>query len=127
MTAKAQLTPSDLQQFYGTENYYKHNLNSNFIYTDGVRYFARNAGNGAYWFLDIAATTIFMVHKIQREEFLSVKIISTGKSCKIIVTDGSEQELLTKSIGFTDCPEGTWSFFMQYDGEKSVMLLTSEY
>lgn len=48
---------SALCAYYGTENYYKHSLmGSRFLYTDGVRFFAQNAGGGAYWFLDILAT-----------------------------------------------------------------------
>lgn len=126
-TAKKMLTPHDLRYFTGTEQYFKHTINPRFVYTDGVRYFARNAGNGAYWFLDIAATEIFEIHAKKEEYFLNVKIVSTGNTAKIIVEDGNDGVLFKRDIEYTDCPDGTWEFFMIFDGEQSVMLVPSEY
>ena len=126
-TATALSSPSDLQGFTGTEQWYRHGLNRKFIYTDGVRYFAENAGGGAYWFLDIAASSIFMLHRLQKEEFLSVTMTVTASGAVILVTDGNDEELFTQHIEFTDCPQGEWKFFQIWDGENSTMLLLSEY
>ena len=52
-----------LRQFTGSECWYRHNLNRNTIYTDGVQFFAENAG--AYWFIDIVATEL---HALQRDD-----------------------------------------------------------
>jgi hypothetical protein len=66
---KQMKTSLDLSQFYGTENYYKTFLfNPHLKHTDGVQYFAENAG--AFWFLDIIATDIFSLTKSQ--PFLSI-------------------------------------------------------
>ena len=42
----------NLDQFSSTENYYS-NKNYPFLYTDGVKYLAKN---GAYWLLDAIAS-----------------------------------------------------------------------
>ena len=42
------ITPTDFHKFTGTENYFK-TIYKSIIYTDGVQYFARNAGDqGVY-------------------------------------------------------------------------------
>lgn len=42
---------ADLKMFTGTEQWFRHPLSSNFLYTDGVKFFAEHCGGGAYWFL----------------------------------------------------------------------------
>ena len=37
------ISPNDLNEFTGTENYFK-TIDKSIVYTDGVQYFARNAG-----------------------------------------------------------------------------------
>ena len=43
------ISESDLSQFIGTENYYRH-WTGHGVYTDGVKYLAEKAG--AYWLID---------------------------------------------------------------------------
>lgn len=48
-----------LSQFTGTEHWNRHSLNKRMLYTDGVRYLAKNGGElGAYWLLDKTALEI---------------------------------------------------------------------
>jgi hypothetical protein len=49
MTTKT-LSKSDLAQFTGSENWYRHGINRNVLYTDGVQHVAERGG--AYWLLD---------------------------------------------------------------------------
>jgi len=44
------LNKSDLAQFTGTEQWYRHAINRAVLYTDGAKYVADTAG--AYWLLD---------------------------------------------------------------------------
>ena len=44
---------SDLDQFTGSENWYRHGLNRNVTFTDGAKYVADEGG--AYWLLDAIA------------------------------------------------------------------------
>ena len=41
---------ADLRQFTGTEQWYRHGLARNILFTDGAKYLADEAG--AYWLLD---------------------------------------------------------------------------
>ena len=50
MTKSAKLTRSDLNQFTGSETWYRHGINRNVLFTDGAKYVADHAG--AYWLLD---------------------------------------------------------------------------
>lgn len=112
----------NLKQFTGTENVYNHALNQSLSYTDGVRFFARNAGGGAYWFLDIVATEYKPLTKTH--DFLSIALSVDEKSVgRITVTDGNDNVIAKKYIDYTDCPTGKWQFFLT----NNVLLLTSEY
>ena len=44
MKTTAKLTPADLSQFTGTENYYRHALNRDILFTDGAKYVADEGG-----------------------------------------------------------------------------------
>jgi hypothetical protein len=108
----------NLDQFYGTEQYYRHPL-TNSVYTDGVKYFAEKAG--AYWFLDIVFseyTSLFSV-----DDFLSITLFVGSLGADISVTNGDEDILATKRIQFTDCPQGEYKFFYA----DNVLMLTTEY
>jgi hypothetical protein len=109
----------DLSGFYGTENYYKHPLVQQFLYTDGVKYFCDKAQ--AYWFLDIVATEYLPL--LKTEEFLTVLLEVHSGSATITVTDGDYRNLKSKRIEFTDCPEDQYLFFLT----GSVFMLSSEY
>jgi len=107
----------NLSQFTGTEQWYRHPF-SKVTYTDGVKYFADQAG--AYWFLDIA---VCLPMEFPNEKFYSVCLdVSDGKA-KLVVDDGNDNVLMNKDIDFTDCPNGEYRFFLTND----VLMLTSEY
>jgi hypothetical protein len=112
-------TQVDLSGFYGTTAYHKSSMFSPLVHTDGVESFASQAH--AYWFLDIASTEIFELTK--KEYFLSIELNVTDTGAVITVTDGDENPMLTKVIEYTDCPVGSYKFFL-CDG---VLMLTSEY
>jgi len=49
MTTKT-LSKSELAQFTGSDNWYRHSINRNVLYTDGAQHVAEHGG--AYWLLD---------------------------------------------------------------------------
>jgi hypothetical protein len=110
---------NDLQNFTGTESWYRHNLMHGTIYTDGVKYFAEQAG--AYWFLDIVDTELFPLQ--EQQGFLSITMTVNDEQALIVSTDGNEHTLWEKQISYTDCPNGTYRFYFT----DNVLLLTSEY
>lgn len=117
------LTQHDLDQFTGTDIWYRHPLNSEMFYTEGVQYFAE--AGGAYWLLDIIATEIFQL--LRKEAFISIRVDVKDGKAKITADDGGKGDgpvlLYTRDIEYTDLPEGEWKFFLTND----VLLLPSEY
>lgn len=108
-----------LANFYGTDHYYKHSLNKNMVYTDGVKYFAENAE--AYWFLDIVATEI--VKYQSAEEFILIELVVTDSKAVIYCDDGNGRKFYEKAIDYTDCPVGDWKFYFT----NKVLMIPSEY
>ena len=112
---------ADLKMFTGTEQWFRHPLSSNFLYTDGVKFFAEHCGGGAYWFLDILATELADLQ--ETEEFMSITLDVVDSSAKITADDGNGNVLWTRNIDPTDAEVGKWKFFLQ----NNVLLLPSEY
>jgi hypothetical protein len=61
------LKQADLDQFTGSEYWYRHSLNPSVTYTDGARYLAEHGG--AYWFLDEIALANRYRKDIRDQEF----------------------------------------------------------
>lgn len=112
-----------LAQFYGTERWYQHGLNPEMTYTDGVKFFAENAGNGAYWMLDIVASALMKIQTTQDQSFIHIALDVKDDAAVMNADDGNDNPLWQRKIEFTDCPAGYWEFYL-IDG---VMLLPSEY
>lgn len=114
------MTALNLSQFTGTEVYHRTFVfNRSLVHTDGVQYFAETAG--CFWFLDIVATSIFPLTK--NDPFLTIYLIAKDGKAEIIVQDGDVTRLMQKHIEYTDCPDGTYEFFLT----DNVLMLTSEY
>lgn len=113
---------SELRQYTGTEQWYRHGLNKQMLYTDGVEFFAENAGeHGAYWLLDIVATEYWPL--LKKEPFLTIFVTVQNNAAKIEVTNGNERILKTRELEYTDLQEGVWKFYLT----DNVLLLPSEY
>ena len=123
---------SELAQFWGTEKYYAHVLpmcNEKLTLTDGVKFWAEKVGG--YWFLDIVLTEIIpYINDPENNEgdypvqnFACVELDVIDAQADIRFGDGSGETRVWKHIDFTDCPAGTWSFWI----ENGVMLLPSEH
>ena len=67
MTTTKTLTASDLRQFTGCENWYRHGLVRSVLYTDGAKYLADQGG--AYWLLDQIALAQRYDKRLAAEEF----------------------------------------------------------
>jgi hypothetical protein len=113
---------SGLRQYTGTEQWYRHGLNRQLLYTDGVQFFAENGGGqGAYWLLDIIATEYWLL--LKKAPFLALSITVKDDAAKIEVTDGNGHILKTRELEYADLQEGVWKFYLT----DNVLLLPSEY
>lgn len=109
----------ELAQFTGTEKWYRHGINRHMLYTEGVQYFCERAG--CYWFLDIVATEHFRLQRLH--PFLAIALEAGDSKANIFVDDGDGKPIYRRHIEYTDCPDGTWRFYLT----DNVMLLPSEY
>lgn len=116
---------ANLDQFTGTENYYRHPFGLK--YTDGVKYLAETVG--AYWLIDLIVSWQSEVKKKlknrQERDFQAWTLSKTEKGFRATCTNGNEIELVYQDIEYSDFPENLLPFnIWAIDG---VILLPSEY
>jgi hypothetical protein len=103
MTNTEKLTEADLAQFTGTETWYRHAINRNVLYTEGVQFLAERGG--AYWLLD--AIAIIQPHnkRVAAEEFQVWKlVVRPDRRATLTCDDGNGNIVFTKEIEYTDFP-----------------------
>lgn len=111
----------ELEQFYGGGVIYYNPL-MKLKYTEGVRYFLEKAN--AYWFYtDLWA----ILHKIPQDSFYYVELTVKNNCGLLKITDGNSTEYHNKVYNYTDCPDGTWKFFVEGFEQDRVLLLPSEH
>ena len=116
MTLKAET----LAQFTGTEQYWRHPLKRDILFTDGVKYVADTAG--AYWLLDVIVSAQ-MIQRVRREEF-QVWILKVKDSTGIVIAEnGNSNPIYRQDIEFTDFPLSEIRLFFS-DG---VIMLPGEW
>ena len=104
MTTTKTLTASDLRQFTGSENWYRHGLVRDVLYTDGAKYLAEHGE--AYWLLDEIAFAQRHDTRLAAEEFQLWKLIVDQEDDSAVLTcdDGNGRILWREDIPFTDFP-----------------------
>ncbi len=115
------LTNSDLSQFTGTEQIYRHGLVRHIVYTDGARHVA--VAGEAYWLLDKIACAQLEPH-IAREEFqVWTLTVHPDLSADLVCTDGNEVTVTSEKISFTDFPLPQFKLYVT----NNTILMPSEY
>jgi hypothetical protein len=106
MTKNAELIKSDLSQFSGSENWYRHGINRKVLFTDGAKYIADEGG--AYWLLDEIAIVQPHNKAVAAEEFQVWKLtVRPDRTATLTCDDGNGRIVFTKEIEFTDFPLDT--------------------
>ena len=98
------ITQSDLNQFSGTSELYKHWLKQ-FSYTDGVKFLADQAN--AHWLVDaIASHQPPLLRDEMLKEFQIWKLVvnAEDKTAKLICERDTNDVAVTQDILFTDFP-----------------------
>jgi hypothetical protein len=109
----------ELNQFTGTENYYKHWLGK-IVYTDGVKYLADKAD--AYWLIDLIASYQPTIKNVPFQ--IWVLKVNADKSAEITMhADTNEPILVKQSIKQTAFPLDEIKLWLI----DSVLILPSEY
>jgi|SRR5665213_729586 len=127
MTTKAPLTQSDLDQFYGSENYYRNF--TGLIYTDGIAFLAEHAG--AYWLID-AIGSHQLDPKLKKGglrdmQFWNLKVNPDKSAILTCREDSGIAPAITQEISFTDFPLPEIDIWVGRDERGMIAMLTSEY
>jgi hypothetical protein len=116
------LIKADLNQFTGSEHWYRHALNRKVVFTDGAKYVADTGG--AYWLLDAIAVTQRYEKKVAAAEFqvwkLTVKPDRTGT---LVCEEGDCNVVYAQALDFTDFPLPEITLYFQ----DNTIFLPSEY
>ena len=113
---------SDLAQFTGSENWYRHGINRNVLYTDGAQHVAEHGG--AYWLLDEIAIIQPYNKAVAAEEFQVWKLaVRPDRTATLTCDDGNGNIVFTKEIEYTDFPLDEITLYFA----NNVIHLPSEY
>jgi len=122
MKTIAKLSPADLRQFTGSENWYRHSLNPKVLFTDGAKYVADEGG--AYWLLDTIACAQRYDHDLARQPFQVWKLeVRPDHSATLTVEDGNYKPLYSRALEFTDFPATEITLWLS----NNVIYLPSEH
>ena len=122
MSQRPALDPLMLAQFTGSQNFYRHSLVREVLYTEGVEYVADNAG--AYWLLDEIALAQRYTIPVKREDFQVWDLkVDADQTATLTCGDGNGREVYSKQIPLTDFPEPGIRFYYS----DWVIHLPSEY
>ena len=116
------LCESDLMQFTGSEQWYRHAINRKVLFTDGAKYVAETAG--AYWLLDEIALIQPYDKRVAGEEFQVWKLAVHSDRTATLTCDGGNGNIVyAKEIEFTDFPLDEITFYFA----NNVIYLPSEH
>jgi hypothetical protein len=121
-TSAEQLTTQALNQFTGTETWYRNPLMPSITYTDGVKYLA-DTGEAHWLVTDILGCQVDP--KVKKEEFQVWKLCVNKEKETAVLTceDGNGNQVYTQNYGWTSFPLEEVTIWLT----DSVMLLPSEY
>jgi hypothetical protein len=103
MTTTKTLSKHDLMQFTGSENWYRHGINPNVLFTDGAKYLADEGG--AYWLLDTIAICQRFEKSVAAEPFQVWKLtVRPDRTAVLVCEDGNDNTVYTQHIEFSDFP-----------------------
>jgi hypothetical protein len=115
------LIESDLLQFIGATQWYRHPLVRTVTYTDGAQYVAEHGG--AYWLLDLIATHQ-LDKAVRAEPFQVWKLaVKPDRTATITCEDGNRKKVHRQELEFTDFPLPEITFYFT----DNVIMLPTEY
>ena len=116
------LNEADLRQFTGTEQWYRHGIVRDVLFTDGAKYVADQAG--AYWLLDEIAFAQRGDKRVGCEEFQFWKLkVNPDHTATLTCEDGNGKAVYQKAIEYTDFPSPEIALHLT----NKTILLPSEY
>ena len=96
-------TKAELDQFIGSEHWYRHAINRKVLFTDGAKHLADRAG--AYWLLDEIALIQPYNQPVAAEPFqIWTLTVRPDHTATLACEDGNDNVVYSKEISFTDFP-----------------------
>jgi hypothetical protein len=121
MTTKT-LSKSDLAQFTGSENWYRHGINRNVVYTDGAQHVAEHGR--AHWLSRRDRDHSALQQGSRRRGISGVETHrGSDRSATLSCDDGNDNIVFTKRIEYTDFPLDEITLYFA----NNVIHLPSEY
>jgi len=121
MTTKT-FSRAELRNYTGTENWYRHQVARQVLYTDGVRYVAESAG--AYWLIDEIALAQVWVPAVAAEEFQHWTLaVASNNTATLVCDNGNDNVVFTKKIEYTDFPAEGVNLYVA----NNTIMVPSEY
>jgi hypothetical protein len=120
-TEMKKFDPSQLNQFIGTDKYYR--ISRRHLLTDGTKYLAEAAE--CFWMMDAIASHLCEIGT--EDWFVSVRIQVTEGRAVMIYEDGNDREHARQEIPYTDFPLNSITLYACWDGEHWVIMLPSAY
>lgn len=102
MTNK-RLNAADLEQFTGSESFYRHSINRKVVFTEGAHHVAE--AGGAFWLLDEIALIQPYDMRVAATPFQAWTLtVRDDRTATLDCADGNNNVVFTKEIAFTDFP-----------------------
>ena len=125
---------SELRQFSGDLDRYRHGFNRRVIYTPGVQYLAEAAE--AYWLIDAIASHIGSKPfnaackedpRVGEMHFWCLEVAEDRSAVLSACVDSGVQPFLTQNIPFTDFPLAKIDIWAAFDGTYWTLYIPSEH
>lgn len=112
----------ELQQFTGTENYYKYH---NLLLTDGAYYLAQVGS--CFWLMNVIYSHLLTNRNLAHEEFLVLNLKVKDCKGKVQFEDGNDLVLASQKIPYTDFALDEVKLYLVKEAFQFVVMLPSEY
>jgi hypothetical protein len=119
----------ELNQFIGSEQFFRHWGSCKLVYTEGVKYLAERAE--CFWLIDEIALALFpKLLKEYVDGFYKINFtVNADNSADITIDDGNNNIYLMHKINWTDFPvlEEPLVFYLCESDHQYCLMLPSEY
>ena len=128
---ETKITPADLaaglEQFWGSEHFYRWSALTPSVLTDGTKYLAEAAG--AFWLFDAIDSHLAARGLNADTEFVSakLKLIPDTSAAELTLDDGNGTIWMTQHIPFTDFPLPYIDTYAVWNGQGWTHMLPGEY
>lgn len=124
-SSESKLRESDLVQFTGSTEFYRHWTN-HLLYTEGIQFMAKRSG--AYWLIDAIASYQPDKRIKSRPELIDFQLweLTVAEDCSAVLTihgDSDQTAVITQKIPYSDFPLPRIKLYVC----SGTLLLPSEY